>query len=1110
MARLQLDFARGRTHLDDAGRRRVWHICSQCLLMLLSIVCGQRQVVAMDDGIRVPDGFNVQRFSGDDLAHDIHCMTFDSAGNVVVAGTGYVKVLLDTNQDGKADAVRQYSNRPSSGLHGMVFDGPDLICTGDDCIMRLRDTNGDGTADGEPQVWSKLRDPEHGANGLIQGPDGWFYLICGNDAGVSASHAHTAASPIRNPGSGALLRFSPSGESSEIIAHGFRNPYDLSINQYGHVFTVDSDGERDHHLPWYAPTRLFDIAAGEHHGWVNNGWTLSWSRPESFFDNVKRVATYGRGSPTGVAVYRHQQFPSRYRGGVFSCCWTLGRVYFTALQIEGASYRGQKETFLQTVGETGFAPVDIAVGPRGALWIAIGGRGTQGGVFRISHEHQSPDSDSSNPKAPADSLAEVLSAPQPLAAWSRARWRPLAEALGPAEFLEAVTNEALSTEARIRAVEIMVELFDGVPVRMIDRLSDLTAPEIRARIAWALGRGAPSETSVDALSKLCRDADPRVVRAALEGWSRLVRVVAPTELPAVRRELLSSDRRIRAALVHWLASASGHQTELDFDADSLIIARTAYRLGEPPQCALTCLADALKSGPMIETEWLEIIRLMQLGIGDINVDQSDGNGMVGYSSQQHIVLDEGVKRHCEDALLGLFPSRDPEIDRELGRLVAMLQAEAKGWPAKLLAKCTDESRVEDDIHYLMILAHTTGERSPEDTRQTAAALVRLHNKMLEGQKFVSRNWPRRVADTFQRLCKLDPRLPRTLVGHPDFGQPQHSLFVLLLPSQYRARGAARLLAWIHDDLIDPSDWTADLVRAISMLPDYQSLNLLREQWPDFRLRDSIVAVLARNPEEVDRSRFLDSLQSARSSTINTAAGALTKLSPEASPEEVATALSTLQRHCSDMKYVQTRQAITRLLMHWTQEDFAISEEGVRIEDLAAIYQPWFSWFKDLYPEQSKRFSGLAGLADWKHRFNALDWQSGNVDRGEVAFQKFQCATCHTGDRRLGPDLQPVARRFSRDDLFVSIIEPNRNVSPAYQTKQFVTASGRVFSGMVVYASPDGTLVQIGADETVRIADDEIVEITSSPSSLMPKGLLQNATDQDLTDLYAFLQAMAKQ
>ena len=211
-----------------------------------------------------------------------------------------------------------------------------------------------------------------------------------------------------------------------------------------------------------------------------------------------------------------------------------------------------------------------------------------------------------------------------------------------------------------------------------------------------------------------------------------------------------------------------------------------------------------------------------------------------------------------------------------------------------------------------------------------------------------------------------------------------------------------------------------------------------------------------------------------------------------------------------MKYVQTRQAITRLLMHWTQEDFAISEEGVRIEDLAAIYQPWFSWFKDLYPEQSKRFSGLAGLADWKHRFNALDWQSGNVDRGEVAFQKFQCATCHTGDRRLGPDLQPVARRFSRDDLFVSIIEPNRNVSPAYQTKQFVTASGRVFSGMVVYASPDGTLVQIGADETVRIADDEIVEITSSPSSLMPKGLLQNATDQDLTDLYAFLQAMAKQ
>ena len=412
MPMLQFVFAVRQPHVTSDDFRRPFTITLAATLILLAI--SSSSATAMEDlGIRVPDGFEVKRFASDELAHDIHCMTFDASGNVVVAGTGYIKVLLDSDGDGIADSSRLYSDRPKSGLHGMVFDGADLVCTGDNSIMRLRDTDGDGKADGEPIVWSRLRNPEHGANGLIQGPDGWFYLICGNDAGVTASHAQTTGSPIRDPGSGALVRFSPTGETSEIVADGFRNPYDLSINHHGHVFTVDSDGERDHHLPWYVPTRMFDIAPGEHHGWVNNGWTLSWSRPESFFDNVPRVESFGRGSPTGVAVYRHRQFPSNYHDGVFHCCWTLGRVYFTSLQKEGAGYRGQKEVFLQTIGETGFAPVDIAVGPRGAIWIAIGGRGTQGGIFRISYSNASD-----NSRASAEKLVEVLSAPQPLSAWS--------------------------------------------------------------------------------------------------------------------------------------------------------------------------------------------------------------------------------------------------------------------------------------------------------------------------------------------------------------------------------------------------------------------------------------------------------------------------------------------------------------------------------------------------------------------------------------------------------------------------------------------------------------------------------------------------------------------
>ncbi|MGE0756295.1 MAG: hypothetical protein AB7O38_04720, partial [Pirellulaceae bacterium] len=343
-----------------------------------------------DPGVRAPADFEVTLYAGDDLAHDIHSLTLDAQGRVVVSGPGYIKTLHDDDQDGRADRAVAFANRPTSGARGMCFDGPDLIFTGDNGLMRWRDIDGDGQADGSPELWAQLRNPEHGANGIQRGPDGWFYVICGNDAGVAAELAGTLASPVTTPECGAVLRFSPDGRESEIVAHGFRNPYDLAFSVEGAMLTVDSDGERDQHLPWYAPTRLFDVATGQHHGWVQQGWQRSWSRPPWYFDSVERLLEIGRGSPTGVVVYRHRQFPLTHRGGVFSCCWTLGRVYFFPLHRESATYGSRSEVFLESVGDEGFEPDDLAVGAAGELYIAAGGRRTKGSVYRVRYRGPTP------------------------------------------------------------------------------------------------------------------------------------------------------------------------------------------------------------------------------------------------------------------------------------------------------------------------------------------------------------------------------------------------------------------------------------------------------------------------------------------------------------------------------------------------------------------------------------------------------------------------------------------------------------------------------------------------------------------------------------------------
>ncbi len=416
--------------------------------------------VADDIGIRAPEGFEVSLYADDELAHDIFSMTIDAQGRVVVAGQGYVKVLHDDDSDGRADRATLFSEFPKSGAHGMVFLGNDLIATGDNLLMKLEDKDGDGVADGKPIPLANVKSPEHGANGLVQGPDGWIYMICGNDAGIGSQLARTKTSPVKKPNAGAVVRFSPDFKTSEIFAHGFRNPYDLAFNEFGQLFTVDADGERDQHLPWYTPTRLFDIQQGGHHGWVQSGWTRSWNRPESFFDNVPRLVEIGRGSPTGVECYRHHAFPTHWRGGIYSCCWTLGTVYYFPLARDGASYKSHKEIFLQTAGDVGFAPVDLAVGPDGDMYVAIGGRGTRGSVFRVRYVGELKDEE--RVAKPTSDLEKVVAAPQPLAAWSRAKWLPLAKAIGQ-EKLEAFTLDDKSPPDQcIRAIEVVTELYDGL------------------------------------------------------------------------------------------------------------------------------------------------------------------------------------------------------------------------------------------------------------------------------------------------------------------------------------------------------------------------------------------------------------------------------------------------------------------------------------------------------------------------------------------------------------------------------------------------------------------------------------------------------------------------
>ena len=465
------------------------------------------------DDLSLPPGFRCELYADDELAHDIHSLTLDSQGRVVVSGAGYVRILQDTDHDNVADCVQEFTDGPGTGAQGMYFDGTDLLCTGDGGLLRYRDANGDGRADGPAEVLMPLKTGgEHYAHSIQKGPDGWWYLLVGNFGEVSPRDITDARSPVRRPQAGVMLRISPDFVSRQVLTDGFRNPYDFTFNSQGDLFTFDSDEEREVSLPWYRPTRVFQLLPGHSAGWISSSWMCADDDP----DMLPVVVSCGRGSPTGVVCYRHTQFPAEFRQSLFLLDWTFGRILTVPLQPNGSVAKGPVATFLAVTGEFGLAPTDVAVGRTGELFVSVGGRGTRGGVYRIHYVADANAASAAPDDSIADSMTQCLDAPQPLDSWSRAQWVPVAMELGPQAILAAAHDVERPELQRVRAIEILTELFSGLDRDTLRVLAQDKSAAVRARAVWSLGVQAPNDGIWDVLTLFLGDNDPRVQRMALE------------------------------------------------------------------------------------------------------------------------------------------------------------------------------------------------------------------------------------------------------------------------------------------------------------------------------------------------------------------------------------------------------------------------------------------------------------------------------------------------------------------------------------------------------------------------------------------------------------------
>jgi putative heme-binding domain-containing protein len=334
------------------------------------------------EGLRVPQGYEVTEYADSKLANDIYRLTVDPKGRIVVAGRGYIRILVDDDKDGRADRAIQFADGPKDGAMGILWEGDTVYVTGDGGLRRYRDANGDDKADGPSELIRAIKTGgEHTAHDIRRGPDGWLYVLCGDGAGIDKSFAQLPTSPIKNPIGGCVIRFTPDLTKTEIVADGFRNPYGMDFDARGELFTYDSDNERCVSLPWYEHTRFYHVVAGRSHGWLAHQHAQTWRLPPYSIDITPPLATLGRGSPTGIAFNRWGSLEGS-TFDFFACDWTFGRIH--QVRMQSPVSRAFPSTFAEARGEFGFAPTDIVVHPKtGDLYLSVGGRGTRGAVYRI-------------------------------------------------------------------------------------------------------------------------------------------------------------------------------------------------------------------------------------------------------------------------------------------------------------------------------------------------------------------------------------------------------------------------------------------------------------------------------------------------------------------------------------------------------------------------------------------------------------------------------------------------------------------------------------------------------------------------------------------------------
>jgi putative heme-binding domain-containing protein len=306
----------------------------------------------------VADGFEVNLFAADPLLAKPIQMSFDAAGRLWVAGSevyphikpGQVAndkiiVLEDTNGDGEADKTTVFADGlliPTGVLPG---DGGAYVVNSTE-LLHLSDTNGDGQADERRVVLTGFgtEDTHHLLHSLRWGPDGAMYM---NQSIYIHSHIETPHG-VRRLNGGGIWRFRPETMQLDVFSRGFVNAWGHHFDAYGQSFATD--GAYVEGINYVFPGSVFVTAVGA----------------------TRVVAGLNPGSPKhcGLEILSGRHLPDDWQGNMITNDFRAHRVCRFVVTEDGSGFASRQEVELIKSSHIAFRPVDVRMGPDGAIYIA--------------------------------------------------------------------------------------------------------------------------------------------------------------------------------------------------------------------------------------------------------------------------------------------------------------------------------------------------------------------------------------------------------------------------------------------------------------------------------------------------------------------------------------------------------------------------------------------------------------------------------------------------------------------------------------------------------------------------------------------------------------------